>query len=363
MPHKSRNSGIWEFWEFRDKRGLGKDFAGWTNPFLGQYLHPSPVQSSRSIQRMQTVPIPKQILYDQLNITKKGNNFYGRTVFASQIKKFRRRFCWVDKPLLDQYLHPSPVQSSRSIQRMQTVLIPKQILYDQLNVTKKETIFMEEQSLLHRSRSSGRDFVGWTNPFLGQYLHPSPVQSSRSLQRMQTVLIPKQILYDQLNVTKKETIFMEEQSLLQRSRSKGRDFAGWTNPFLGQYLHQSPVQSSRAIQRMPTVLIPKQILYDQLNVTIRETISMKEQSLLHRSRSSGRDFAGWTNPFLGQYLHPSPVQSSSSIQHMQTVLIPKQILYDQLNVTKRKQFLWKNSLCFTYQEAQEEILLGGPTPF
>ena len=30
---------------------------------------------------------------------------------------------------------------------------------------------------------------------------------------------------------------------------------------------------------------------------------------------------------------------------------------------KRKQFEGRTSLCFTDQEAQEEILLGGPTPF
>ena len=151
---------------------------------------------------------------------------------------------------------------------------------------------MEEQSLIHRSRNSGRDFAGWTNFFLDRYLQPSPVQSSRSIQHMQTVLIPKEILYDQLNVTKKETISMEERSLLHRSRRSGRDFVGWRSPFLGQFLHPSLVQSSSSIRRMPTVLIPKQILYDQLNVTKKETISMEEQSLLHRSRSSGRDFAG-----------------------------------------------------------------------
>ena len=149
--------------------------------------------------------------------------------------------------------------------------------------------------------------------------------------------------------------------MLHRSRSSGRDFAGWINPFLGQYLHPSPVQSSRSIQRMQAVLFPKQILYDQLNITKKETFFMEEQSLLHRSRNSVRDFVGWTNLFLGQYLHPSLEQSSRSIQRMQTVLIPKQILYDQLNITKRKQFLWKESLCFTDQEAQEEIMLGGPT--
>ena len=39
--------------------------------------------------------------------------------------------------------------------------------------------------MLHRS-SSGREFGG-TSSLVGQFLHPSPVQSSRFIQRMQTV--------------------------------------------------------------------------------------------------------------------------------------------------------------------------------
>ena len=55
-----------------------------------------------------------------------------------------------------------------------------------------ETILMKDQSLLHRSRNSGRDLLGGTNSFAGQLLHPSPVQSSRSIQCMQTVPGSKQ---------------------------------------------------------------------------------------------------------------------------------------------------------------------------
>ena len=142
---------------------------------------------------------------------------------------------------------------------------------------------------------------------------------------------------------------MEGESLLHRLRSSGRDQAGWTNHFLVQVLHPSPVQSSRSFLHMQTVLLPKQIIYTlrfnlQIQVKrkennlqhlnerkkIKKRIQMQDQSLLHRSRSSGRDFAGWTNPFLGQYLHPYPVQRSRSIQCTQTVLVAKQILYDTL---------------------------------
>ena len=50
---------------------------------------------------------------------------------------------------------------------------------------------------------------------------------------------------------------------------------------------------------------------------------------------------------------------------MQTVLVPKHIfLFCNLLVKiawKKKQFQGRTSLCFTDQEAQEEILLGGLT--
>ena len=112
---------------------------------------------------------------------------------------------------------------------------------------------------------------------------------------------------------------MKDQSLLHRSRNSGRDLLGGTNSFAGQLLHPSPVQSSRSIQRMQTVQVQNNFL--------PETILTKDQSLLHRSRNSGRDLLGGTNSFAGQLLHPSPIQSSRSIQHMQTVPGPKQFSF------------------------------------
>ena len=171
-----------------------------------------------------------------------------------------------------------------------------------------ETILMKEQSLLHRSRSSGRDLLGGTNSFAGQFLHPSPVQSSRSIQHIQTVLGPKHFSissnFDERPVFASQII-----------RNSGRDLLGGTNSFAGQLLHPSPKQSSRPIQRMQTETQVQ-------NSFLSEAILMKEQSLLHRSRNSERDLLGGTNSFAGQLLHPSSVQSSRSIQHMQTVPSP-----------------------------------------
>ena len=75
------------------------------------------------------------------------------------------------------------------------------------------------------------------------------------------------------------------------------------------------------------------------------------------------DFTGWTKPSLGQYLHPSPIQSSRSIQRMQTVLVPKQSLYDELTVTKKETILMKLVFESHIKKLKKEILLGGPTPF
>ena len=99
--------------------------------------------------------------------------------------------------------------------------------------------FRKDQSLLHRPRNSGRECAWWTNSLVGQYLHQlSLVQSSRSIQHMQTVVAKTLFFSD----------FRMDQSLLHRPRNSGRECAWWTNSLVGQYLHQlSLVQSSRSI--------------------------------------------------------------------------------------------------------------------
>ena len=69
----------------------------------------------------------------------------------------------------------------------------------------------------------------------------------------------------------------------------------------------------------------------------------------------GTECTWWTNSLVGQYLHQlSLVQSSRSIQCMQTVPCPKQVCF--------LQFLERTSLYFTDQGTQKENELGGPTP-
>ena len=54
----------------------------------------------------------------------------------------------------------------------------------------------------------------------------------------------------------------------------------------------------------------------------------EDQSMLHRPRNSGREYAWWTNSLVGQYLNQlTLVQSSRSIQHMQTAHLPKHFFF------------------------------------
>ena len=170
------------------------------------------------------------------------------------------------------------------------------------------TSILERTSLWFPDQGTRKENVlSAPNSLVGQYLHQlSLVQSSKSIQRMQTVPWPKHFFYN----------FRKDQSLLCRPRNSGRECAWWTNFLVGQYLHQlSLVQSSRSIQRMQTV-VAKTLLFSDFRM---------DQSLLHRPTNSGRECAWWTNSLVGQYLHQlSLVQSSRFIQHMQTVLWPKQ---------------------------------------
>ena len=86
--------------------------------------------------------------------------------------------------LVGRFLHPvSPVQSSRSIQRMQTA----QMFLNRILILCRQ--FVCRTSLCFTDQETQEEnFQGGTNSLVGQFLHPiSLVQSSRSFQRMQPV--------------------------------------------------------------------------------------------------------------------------------------------------------------------------------
>ena len=93
---------------------LRKRCLSGTSSLVGRFLHPSPVQNSRSI--WQTV----QLFLKSVVFTYAGNLDVG-LVYASQTKKFRKKCLGATSFLVCQFLHPSPVQSPRSIQHTLTV--------------------------------------------------------------------------------------------------------------------------------------------------------------------------------------------------------------------------------------------------
>ena len=116
---------------------------------------------------------------------------------------------------------------------MQTVQVPKQVSYFQPVFEGPSRSFTDQET-------QEENLLGGTNSFAGQFLHPSLVQSSRSIQLMQTVQVPKQISYFQ-------PVFCGTKSQLHKLRNSGREFAGWNQvSFAGQFLHPFLVQSSRS---------------------------------------------------------------------------------------------------------------------
>ena len=77
---------------FTDQETQEEIFGG-TSLLVGQFLHPSLVQSSRSIQLMQAVKLFLNKFFFL------AGNLEERPVYALQIKKFRKRFLVEPAPL------------------------------------------------------------------------------------------------------------------------------------------------------------------------------------------------------------------------------------------------------------------------
>ena len=138
---------------------------------------------------------------------------------------------------------------------------------------------------------------------------------------------------------------MEEQSLLHRSPNGGRECAWRTNSLVGQFLHQLFLVQKFKIHSAVADSPMAKLTYFSSVVFLRG-----DQSLLHRSTNSGKECAWRNNYLVGQFLHQvSLVQRSKSIEQLQTI----SVLFF---------FSGRTSLCFAYQETQEENVLGEPTP-
>ena len=209
----------------------------WTNSLVGQYLNQlSLAHSSRSIQSMQTVPWPKQFFFSFFlgrrglffadQETQKENVLGGptplrvsntpaisctkfkihsvhadspmaKTVFSS-VFSGRTSLCFTNQETQEENMlgGPAPLwvktYTSYLLYKVQDPFSTCRQSHGQ-NSLFFSVFFREDQSLLHKPRNSGRECAWWTNSLVGQYLHQlSLVQSSRSIQSMQTVPWSKQ---------------------------------------------------------------------------------------------------------------------------------------------------------------------------
>jgi len=278
-----------------DQVSQEENLLGGTSPFTGQSLHPSPVQSARSIQRTKTVQAPIQVLIFHLFLM-------GPSLGLTDHEAQEENLLGGTNPFTGQFFYPRYLlYKAQHMQHMQTVQVPKKVLIFHL--------FCGTRSLRHRSRKWGpRDLPGGTNPFPSRFLHPSLAQSSRSIQPMKTVQVPKQALSFHL--------FGGTKSLPHRSKNSGRELEkkrslgltdheaqeenllGGTNPFTGQFFYPRYfLYKAQHIQHMQTVQVLKQVLIFHLFCGTR--------SLRHRLRKwSPREFARWNKPFYKSFLTP-----------------------------------------------------------
>ena len=272
------------------------NLLGGSNPFTSQFLHPSLVKSPNPFDSpgSKTSPYFVSFLWDQ--------------VFASQIKKLRKRICWVEPTLLQVSLYnhllykaQDPFSTWRQSRLQYKFLFFTCFLWDQVwtsQITKlRKRICWVEPTLLQVSsftQDSSCTKLNW------------------SIRHMHTVQFPKQVLIFHL--------FCGTKSLRHRLRNwRPREFARWNKPFYKSVL--TPISSSKLKIHSAYEDSPGSKTSPNFH------LFCGTKSLPHRSKNSGREFVGWNHPFTGQFLHPSLVQSSGSIQHMQTVQARKRESY------------------------------------
>ena len=135
---------------------------------------------------------------------------------------------------------------------------------------------------------------------------------------------------------------MKDQSLLHNSKNSGKNLLGRLLKILGRTSHCYKDRKSRKTMCLEDQFLCGWVLTSTICCTkfqmhsaladsllaksnFSSSIVLKDQSLFHKPRNLGTECTWWTNSFVGQYLHQlSLVQSSKSIQRMQTVPWPKQ---------------------------------------
>jgi len=162
--------------------------------------------------------------------------------------------------------------------------------------------------MLHGSRNSGRDFW-WNQLPCGAVLTPiSCTKLKIHSVHEHSLIVPKQVFLSCASNLECGT------SLCFTDQETQEEIFGGTSSLVGQFLHQSPVQSSRSIQSMNTVQL---VLIRFFKIFCWQF--GWETSLCFTDQETQEETFGGTSSLVGQFLHPSPVQSSRSIQPMNTV--------------------------------------------
>ena len=139
--------------------------------------------------------------------------------------------------------------------------------------------------MLHRSRNSGREFAGWNQLPCGQVRTPniSCTKLKIHLAHTDSLIVPKYVL----NLV--QAIQVWNHSMLHRSKNSGREFAGWNQLPCGPVLTPNISCTKLKIHSAHTdsLIVPKHVL------NLVQAIKIQDHSMLHKSRNSGREFAGW----------------------------------------------------------------------
>ena len=193
-------------------------------------------------------------------------------------------------------MEPAPLWASSYTHLFYKVQDPfsacKQSKFQKENTSILRSILMQDLSLLHRSRNSERDFIGWS-----QLLHPSLMQSpaltpiSCTKSKIHSAHADSQIPKKKEKHFYFEISLMQDQSLLHRTETQEEILLGGASSLVGQLLHPSLLQSPRSIQRMQTVQIPppppppkKRHFYFEINLDAGPVFATQMKKLRKRFR-------------------------------------------------------------------------------
>ena len=177
--------------------------------------------------------------------------------------------------------------------------------------------------MLHKSRNSGREFAGWNQLPCGPVLTPNisckkfKIHSAHA----DSPIVPKYLFFisctGNLDVGQVSALHADQET-------QEENLQGGTSSLAGQFLHPiSLVQSSRSIQRMQTAQLFLNVLF-----YLVPAIWMQDQSMLHRSRNSGREFAGWNQLPCGPVLTPNISCTKLKIHSAHTILTSFKLIFN-----------------------------------